>query len=63
MKKYLRIILEVLLVLLLVAAVAFAYINYSGKKHASDDLSQSSEELDQTKDALDKATETSSNNF
>jgi len=57
MKKYLRIILEVLLVLILVAVAAFAYTNYSGKKHISEDLSQSSEELDQTKEALDKATE------
>lgn len=57
MKKYLRIILEVLLALVLVAVAAFAYTNYSGKKHAAEDLSQSTEELDQTKEALDKAQE------
>lgn len=57
MKKYLRIILEVVLALALVGVAAFAYTNYSGKKHVSEDLSQSSEELDQTKEALDKAQE------
>ena len=57
MKKYLRIILEVLLAVVLVAVATFAYTNYSGKKHMSDDLTQSTEELDQTKEALDKATE------
>jgi carbonic anhydrase len=57
MKKYLRIILEVVLVLALVGIAAFAYTNYSGKKHITDDLTQSTEELDQTKEALDKANE------
>ena len=51
MKKYLRIILEVLLAVVLVAVATFAYTNYSGKKHMSDDLTQSTEELDQTKEA------------
>ena len=57
MKKYLRIIAEILLAIVLVAVAAFAYTNYTGKKHISDDLTQSSEELDQTKEALDKAQE------
>ena len=49
MKKYLRIIVEILLAIVLVAVAAFAYTNYTGKKHISDDLTQYSEELDQTK--------------
>ena len=57
MKKYLRIIVEILLAIVLVAVAAFAYTNYTGKKHISDDLTQSSEELDQTKEALDKLQE------
>jgi len=32
MKKYLRIALEVLLVLLLAGAIAFGYMNFTGKK-------------------------------
>jgi len=33
MKKYLRLILEVLLGICLVATATLAYLNYSGKKH------------------------------
>ena len=57
MKKYLRIIVEILLAIVLVAVAAFAYTNYTGKKLLSEDLTQSSEELDQTKEALDKTQE------
>jgi len=35
MKKYLRLLIEILLGLLLVAAGAFGYMNFSGKKNTS----------------------------
>jgi len=57
MKKYLRIALEVLLVLLLAASIAFAYMNFSGKKHLASDMEEVSAELDETKDTLDKTKE------
>ena len=57
MKKYLRIALEVLLVILLVASSTFAYMNFSGKKHLSQDMEEVSAELDETKDTLDKTKE------
>ncbi|MFN0005971.1 MAG: carbonic anhydrase family protein [Burkholderiaceae bacterium] len=57
MKKYLRIGLEVLLVILLVASSTFAYLNFSGKKHLSIDMEEVAAELDETKDTLDKTKE------
>ena len=57
MKKYLRIGLEVLLVILLVASSTFAYLNFSGKKHLSIDMEEVAAELDETKDTLDKIKE------
>jgi carbonic anhydrase len=57
MKKYLRIALEVLLVILLVASSTVAYMNFSGKKHLSIDMEEVAAELDETKDTLDKTKE------
>ena len=57
MKKYLRIVLEVLLVLLLAGASTLAYMNFSGKKHLTTDMEEVSAELDETKDTLDKTKE------
>ena len=57
MKKYLRIALEVLLALLLAGAIAFGYLNFTGKKHIANDMEEVSAELDETKDTLDKIKE------
>jgi carbonic anhydrase len=57
MKKYLRIVLEVLLTLLLAGAIAFGYMNFTGKKHIANDMEEVSAELDETKDTLDKTKE------
>ena len=57
MKKYLRIALEILLVILLVASSTVAYMNFSGKKHLSIDMEEVAAELDETKDTLDKTKE------
>ena len=57
MKKYLRIILEVLLAMLLVGAAAMAYWNYAGKKHISYELAEVTEQVDEAKEALEKAEE------
>jgi len=47
MKKYLRIGLEVLLGLMFVAASALAYVNWSGKRHATVEVSSVSQEMEE----------------
>ena len=57
MKKYLRLLIEILLGLLLVAAGAFGYMNFSGKKHVSLELSEVVESLEEAKEELAKTSE------
>ena len=57
MKKYLRLFLEIVLGLLLVAAGAFGYMNFSGKKHISHELTEVVESLDEAKEELAKTSE------
>lgn len=57
MKKYLRLILEVLLGLSLAGAIAFGYWSYSGKKHAQHELADVSEVRDEAQEELDKLAE------
>ena len=47
MKKYLRIGLEVLLGLMFVAASVLAYVNWSGKRHATVEVSSVSQEMEE----------------
>ncbi|NBS09334.1 MAG: hypothetical protein EBT49_07880 [Betaproteobacteria bacterium] len=57
MKKYLRVIIEILLGLLLVGAGAFGYMNFAGKKHISHELTEVVESLDEAKEELAKTSE------
>jgi carbonic anhydrase len=57
MKKYLRLILEVLLGICLVATATLAYMNYSAKKHLADEVAELTEQLDEAKTALEKSSE------
>ena len=57
MKKYLRLILEILLGICLVATAALAYWNFSAKKHLNEQVAELSEQLDEAKDSLEKAHE------
>ncbi len=57
MKKYLRLILEVLLGICLVATATLAYMNYSAKKHLADEVAELTEQLDEAKSALEKSSE------
>jgi carbonic anhydrase len=57
MKKYLRIGLEILLALLLVAALGLAYWSFAGKKHVSHDLAELTEQLAEANESLEKAAE------
>ena len=45
MKKHLRLILEILLGISLVAAATLAYLNYSAKKHLADEVAELTEQL------------------
>ena len=54
MKKYLRLILEVLLGLLLAGAIAFGYWSYSGKKHIQHELADATEVRDEAQEEVDK---------
>ena len=57
MKKYLRVALEVLLAVLLVAALGFGYWSFAGKKHVVHDLAELNEQLEEAHDSLEKAME------
>jgi carbonic anhydrase len=57
MKKYLRLILEVLLGISLVAAATLAYLNYSAKKHLADEVAELTEQLEEAQAALEKTSE------
>jgi carbonic anhydrase len=54
MKKYLRLILEILLGICLVAASTLAYMNYSAKKHLVAEVGELTEQLGEAKEALEK---------
>ena len=56
MKKYLRLIIEILMGLLLAGALAFGYWSYNAKAHAIDELTDVSEGVDETKQELEKVT-------
>ena len=57
MKKYLRAALEFVLVAALVAASGFAYMNFSGKKHASAELAELSEQVEDAHQEAEKTKE------
>ncbi len=57
MKKHLRLILEVLLGICLVATATLAYLNYSAKKHLVAEVAELTEQLDEAKESLEKAQE------
>ena len=57
MKKYLRIGLEILLAVLLAAALGLAYWGYAGKKHVVHDLAELNEQLSEANESLEKAME------
>ena len=56
MKKYLRLIIEIVMGLLLAAAVAFGYWSYSGKNNAMTELTEASEGIGATQEELEKVT-------
>jgi carbonic anhydrase len=56
MKKYLRLIIEVVLGLLLAGALALAYWSYTGKSHVMSELTDASEEVTETQQELEKLT-------
>lgn len=56
MKKYLRLMVEVVLGLLLAGALAFGYWSYTGKTHAMHELTDVSEEVTEAQEELDKLT-------
>ncbi len=57
MKKHLRLILEVLLGICLVATATLAYLNYSAKKHLAAEVAELTEQLDEAKESLEQAEE------
>jgi len=57
MKKYLRLILEILLGICLVASATLAYWNFSSKKHLNEQVSELSQQLDEMKESMEKASE------
>ena len=57
MKKHLRLILEILLGISLVAAATLAYLNYSAKKHLADEVAELTEQLEEAQAALEKTSE------
>ena len=57
MKKYSRLILEILLGICLVATAALAYWNFSAKKHLNEQVAELSEQLDEAKESLEKVHE------
>ena len=54
MKKYLRLILEILLGVCFIAASTLAYMNYSAKKHLVAEVGELTEQLGEAKEALEK---------
>lgn len=54
MKKYLRLIFEILMGLLLAGAVTLAYWSYSGKSHVMGELTEASEGMEEAQQELDK---------
>lgn len=54
MKKYLRLIIEITLGLLLAAALAFGYWSYSGKSHAVHELADVAEVRDEAQEEVEK---------
>ena len=56
MKKYLRLIIEVVLGLLLAGALALAYWSYNGKTHAMHELTDVSDEVTEAQEELEKLT-------
>jgi carbonic anhydrase len=56
MKKYLRLVLEIVLGLLLAGAGAFAYMSYSDKNHAVQELTEASEGMGEAQEELEKLT-------
>ena len=57
MKKYLRLILEILLGVSLIAASTLAYLNYSAKKHLSAEVTELTEQLGEANEAMEKMQE------
>ena len=57
MKKYLRLILEILLGICLVASATLAYWNFSSKKHLNEQVSELSQQIDEMKESMEKASE------
>ena len=57
MKKYLRLILEILLGICLVASATLAYWNFSSKKHLNEQVSELNQQLDEMKESMEKASE------
>ena len=56
MKKYLRLIVEIVMGLLLAGALAFGYWSYTGKNHVMHELTDASEGMDEAKEELEKLT-------
>jgi len=57
MKKYLRLILEILLGICLVASATLAYWNFSSKKQLNEQVSELSQQLDEMKESMEKVSE------
>jgi carbonic anhydrase len=57
MKKYLRLILEILLGICLVATATLAYWSFSSKKQLNEQVSELSQQIDEMKESLEKASE------
>ena len=57
MKKYLRLILEILLGICLVATATLAYWNFSSKKHLNEQVSELNQQLDEMKESMEKVSE------
>ena len=56
MKKYLRLIIEIVMGLLLAGALAFGYWSYTGKNHVMGELTEASEGATQVQEELEKLT-------
>ncbi|MEY2678406.1 MAG: Carbonic anhydrase precursor [Pseudomonadota bacterium] len=56
MKKYLRLIIEIVMGLLLAGALAFGYWSYTGKKHIMSELTEASEGVSEAQEELEKLT-------
>jgi carbonic anhydrase len=57
MKKYLRLILEILLGICLVATATLAYWSFSSKKQLNEQVSELSQQIDEMKESMEKASE------